>query len=52
VTVLGLRRAGGDLIVGPREDVRLEEGDRLIVAGPEGDITALNERPEGRTANV
>jgi voltage-gated potassium channel len=52
VTVLGLRRAGGDLIVGPREDVRLEEGDRLIVAGPEGEITALNERPEGRSVKV
>jgi voltage-gated potassium channel len=52
VTVLGLRRAGGDLIVGPRDDVRLEEGDRLIVAGPEHEITALNERPQGRPAGV
>ena len=32
MTVLGLRRADGELIVGPREDVRLEAGDRLIVA--------------------
>jgi voltage-gated potassium channel len=52
VTVLGLRRAGGDLIVGPREDVRLEEGDRLIVAGPEHEITELTERPQGRPASV
>jgi len=52
VTVLGLRRAAGDLIVGPREDVRLEEGDRLIVAGPEHEITALNERPDGRSVKV
>jgi len=43
VAVLGLRRADGDLIVGPREDVRLEVGDRLIVAGLESDIAKLSE---------
>ncbi|HZP57853.1 MAG TPA: potassium channel protein [Dehalococcoidia bacterium] len=47
VTVLGLRRASGELIVGPREDVRLEEGDRLIVSGPESEVTALSGAPEG-----
>lgn len=44
VTVLGLRRAGGELIVGPREDVRLEAGDRLIVAGLEAEITHLSRK--------
>lgn len=43
VAVLGLRRADGALIVGPREDVRLEAGDRLIVAGLESDIAKLSE---------
>jgi voltage-gated potassium channel len=43
VAVLGLRRADGTLIVGPREDVRLEAGDRLIVAGLESDIARLSE---------
>ena len=43
VAVLGLRRADGTLIVGPREDVRLVAGDRLIVAGLESDIARLSE---------
>jgi len=38
VSVLGLQRASGELIVGPREDVRLEDGDRLIVLGPDTEI--------------
>ncbi len=46
VTVLGLRRAGGELIVGPREDVRLEAGDRLIVAGLEAEITAISRKSD------
>lgn len=41
VTILGLQRAGGELIVGPREDVRLEMGDRLMVVGREGDVAAV-----------
>ncbi|MHB8377600.1 MAG: potassium channel family protein [Dehalococcoidia bacterium] len=47
VTVLGLRRAGGELIVGPREDVRLEAGDRLILAGLEAEITELSRKSDG-----
>jgi voltage-gated potassium channel len=39
VTVLGLQRHGGELIVAPREDVRLEDGDRVIVLGPEAEIS-------------
>lgn len=39
VTVLGLQRAGGELIVGPREDTRLEEGDRLMVVGSEEEVS-------------
>lgn len=46
VTILGLQRANGELIVGPREDVRLEAGDRLMVVGPEADI-ALASRGDG-----
>jgi voltage-gated potassium channel len=39
VTVLGIQRANGDLVVGPRDDVRLEEGDRLMVVGSEADVS-------------
>ncbi|HYM14981.1 MAG TPA: potassium channel protein [Dehalococcoidia bacterium] len=42
VTILGLQRADGELIVGPREDVRLEMGDRLMVVGPEDDVAAAS----------
>ena len=38
VTVLGVQRESGELIVGPREDVRLEMGDRLMLVGTERDI--------------
>jgi voltage-gated potassium channel len=47
LTVLGIQRASGELVVGPREDVRLEEGDRLMVVGSEADVS----RPwDGRVA--
>jgi len=39
VAVLGLQRRDGGLVVGPREDVRLEEGDRLMVLGAENEIS-------------
>jgi voltage-gated potassium channel len=39
VTVLGVQRADGELIVGPREDFRLEAGDRLMVVGPELEVS-------------
>lgn len=39
MTILGLQRAGGELIVGPRDDVRLEHGDRLMVVGPESEVS-------------
>ena len=39
VTVLGIQRANGELLVGPREDVRLEEGDRVMVVGTEGEVS-------------
>jgi voltage-gated potassium channel len=39
LTVLGIQRANGDLVVGPREDVRLEDGDRLMVVGSEADVS-------------
>ncbi|MBI5283822.1 MAG: potassium channel protein [Chloroflexi bacterium] len=43
VTILGLQRASGELIVGPREDVRFELGDRLMVVGPEDDVAAASQ---------
>jgi len=39
VTVLGIQRANGELLVGPRDDVRLEEGDRVMVVGPESEVS-------------
>lgn len=41
VTILGLQRADGELIVGPREDVRLEMGDRLMLVGTEADVALV-----------
>lgn len=39
LTILGIQRANGELVVGPREDVRLEQGDRLMVVGSEADVS-------------
>lgn len=39
LTILGIQRASGELVVGPREDVRLEQGDRLMVVGSEADVS-------------
>jgi len=47
VTILGVQRANGELIVGPRGDVRLESGDRLMVVGPEADV-AVASQPGGK----
>ena len=41
-TLLGIRRRRGDLVVGPRSDERLSEGDIVIVLAEEGDISALS----------
>jgi voltage-gated potassium channel len=41
LTVLGLQRADGELIVGPRPELSLEDGDRLMVVGPEQDISDI-----------
>lgn len=40
VIVLGLQRASGELIVGPKRDVVLEQGDRLMVIGAEAAVSA------------
>ncbi|MFN8506977.1 MAG: NAD-binding protein [Dehalococcoidia bacterium] len=40
-TLLGIRRRGGELLVGPRETECLNEGDIVIVLAEEGDIAAL-----------
>jgi voltage-gated potassium channel len=39
VSLLGIQRRNGDLIVGPRDDVRLEDGDRVMVLGGEDEIS-------------
>jgi voltage-gated potassium channel len=50
VTILGVQRAGGELIVGPRDDVRLEMGDRLMVVGPEDAVAAASHTQARRPA--
>jgi voltage-gated potassium channel len=42
VTILGLQRSSGELIVGPRPDQRLEAGDRIMLVGPESAISQLS----------
>ncbi len=49
VTILGVQRANGELLVGPRAEVRLEPGDRLMVVGPEADVAAASEGQRPRT---
>ncbi|MBI5289829.1 MAG: NAD-binding protein [Chloroflexi bacterium] len=44
LTVLGLQRANGDLLVGPRPEESLGEGDRLMVVGPEDDVSDIARR--------
>jgi voltage-gated potassium channel len=41
VTVLGLQRASGDLVVAPRAEERLDLGDVLIIVGPEHEIAGV-----------
>jgi voltage-gated potassium channel len=42
-TILGVQRATGELIVGPRDDVRLDLGDRVMVVGHEADIATASQ---------
>ena len=44
ITVLGLQRARGELIVGVRDDVRVARGDRLMVVGPEHEVERATRR--------
>lgn len=46
VTILGLQHPGGELIVGPRADIRVSAGDRLMVVGPEHEISQKAELAE------
>ncbi|HXG36704.1 MAG TPA: NAD-binding protein, partial [Dehalococcoidia bacterium] len=41
IIVLGLQRASGETIVGPRRDSVLSEGDRLIVLGEESQVARI-----------
>ncbi|MFN8558808.1 MAG: potassium channel protein [Dehalococcoidia bacterium] len=43
-TVLGVRRADGDLVVGPGPDVVLHAGDQIIVLGPETELESFSTR--------
>ena len=47
-TLLGVRQAGGDLTVGPREDTVLGEGDIIIILADETEIASMRApvRPE------
>jgi voltage-gated potassium channel len=44
VTILGLQRSGGEILVGPHGDEPLREGDRLMVVGPEHGVGDLSDR--------
>lgn len=44
ITVLAVRRANGHMIVSPKDDTRLREGDTLIVLGARSDVEKA-ERP-------
>ncbi|MEO8456559.1 MAG: potassium channel protein [Chloroflexota bacterium] len=44
ITVLGLRRKGVNVIVGPTQDTRLEAGDRVILIGDKDDLDKLQPR--------
>lgn len=44
ITVLAVRRANGQMIVSPKDDTRLREGDTLIVLGARSDVEKA-ERP-------
>jgi voltage-gated potassium channel len=48
LTVLGLQRASGELLVGPRPEERLDDGDRLMVVGPEDDVSDIARRIAAR----
>jgi voltage-gated potassium channel len=52
VTVLGLQRANGELIVGPREDVHFELGDRLMVVGQEDQVAAVSQHAARRAPKL
>jgi voltage-gated potassium channel len=41
VVALGLQRASGELIVGPKPGLELLEGDRLMIVGPEDTVSAM-----------
>ncbi|MBK9344814.1 MAG: potassium channel protein [Dehalococcoidia bacterium] len=47
-TLLGIRHATGQLEVGPKNDVLLNEGDIIMVMAEERDIAALNARGSSR----
>jgi len=47
-TLLGIRRRSGELLVGPRENECLNDGDIVIVLAEEGDIASLTATPTPR----
>ena len=42
ITVLAVRRANGEIVVSPRADLRLLEGDTLIVLGARTDVERVS----------
>lgn len=46
VAVLGLQRISGELIVGPGPELHVGRGDRLMVVGPELELSRVSRAPE------
>jgi monovalent cation:H+ antiporter-2, CPA2 family len=50
ITLMAIRRAGGLELDYPDGDVTLEQGDRLLLVGEEGEISAFDELAKGEAA--
>jgi voltage-gated potassium channel len=46
VTILGVQRVDGELLVGPRDDTVVGAGDRVMVVGPESEVSRAS-NPNG-----
>ena len=52
ITVLGIERLNGLYIGAPNRDVKINEGDNLIIYGSQTSIQKLDEREKGREGNL
>ncbi|GAB1539889.1 hypothetical protein NUACC21_25570 [Scytonema sp. NUACC21] len=50
VSLMAIRREGGEEIDFPSVETKLEEGDRLLVVGSDGEFAALDEFAKGQVA--